>query len=504
MRASKRSLSSFVGNRPRKSAKDYLRSLTTGIAAWVIIAACLLLPFAASLDLGRWIATLVFSAVSVAAMTAHLSSRGLNTDDRTKFLRMIFLVAVLCLWGLQLAKYALGARLSDPGVALLGVSPIVAAGLLLGALSTPGTAVVALAFLTTCSIAAGISNPMDLSAAWLSGSVGAYAVNPLKRRSDLLRSGGLVTAAFALLGLCASLATAPIQVESLRAAVWSGIGGVCAMALFWLSVPVFERLFDLVSDWGLMELCSPEQELLHELTLHAPGTWAHSVMVGNLAEAAAKTIGANALLARACAYYHDVGKMRRPEFFIENQVGINVHDTITPNLSAKVIAAHVKDGLELATQYRLPQAIRDAIGQHHGTSLISYFYHQATVGMEQEDPILKQHFRYEGPLPQRKEIGILMLADVVEAATKSTEKMSPARLENLVANLVRERVEDGQLDACELTFRDVNKIVTSFVQTLTAVRHQRIEYSAAEETCEDKPSDADESVTLPPTIASGS
>jgi len=401
--------------------------------------------------------------------------------ELSKTLRVIFFVMAVALVAVQITFYAFNRQGSEPGLLLVPAVPLVSAGMALAALTTPGTAVVALALGCACVWAAGCASAPNLMAAFMTGSIGAYSVNPLRQRGDLLRCGGLVVLTFAVLGIGSAATYMPVSSEILKVGLWGAIGGVGAVALFWLLVAVFERTFDIVSDWGLLELCSPEHPLLHDLTITAPGTWAHSVMVGNLAESAAKQIGANALLVRTQAYFHDIGKTKRPEFFIENQGAINIHDKMSPNLSAVVIASHVKDGLDMAEEHGLPQIVRDAIAQHHGTTLIRFFYEQATAGYEQEDPVLKEHFRYEGPKPQTKEVGILMLADIVEAATRSVEKMSPARFENLVGNLVRERLEDGQLDECDLTFKDIRKIVQAFVQTLTAVRHNRIDYGAITE-----------------------
>lgn len=475
------------------------RHVILAIGAWILICGLILAPFPYEVTLGRVVAVALFSLVCMGAVLSHLFHQRLSSRRLRKRLGVIFSVTVLSLIGLQLARYAIAGR-PDDGLQLLTTAPLVATGMLLGALMSPGTAAVCLALLTVLLWVGGVAESTFLAAASLSGIAGAYAVNPLKQRSDLLRSGIVVAITFTALGVGAASIEALSVVDAVQVGPWGVIGGVGAMALFWLSVAVFERAFDVTSDWGLLELCSPENVLLHELMVRAPGTWAHSVMVGNLAEAAAKAIGANALLARACAYYHDIGKMNRPEFFVENQAGGNIHETLSPNLSARVIAAHVKDGLQMAEEHRLPQAIREAIAQHHGTTLISYFYHRAAAG--QEDPVLKQHFRYDGPKPQRREIGILMLADIVEAATRSQEKTSPSRLEHLVSTLVNERVEDGQLDECELTFKDVRKIVAAFVQALTAVRHNRIDYGQAVEE-ENIGEQGDRSVPVPEAPAVG-
>jgi putative nucleotidyltransferase with HDIG domain len=211
--------------------------------------------------------------------------------------------------------------------------------------------------------------------------------------------------------------------------------------------------------------------------MEAPGTYAHSIMVGNLAEAAAEAIGADALFARVASYYHDIGKIFRPQFFVENQLSGNRHDSITPTLSRLVVTSHVKDGVELAEQYRLPPPIIDIIKEHHGTCLMRYFYHQAVTSAGESLPTgLEYQFRYEGPRPCTKESGIIMIADAAEAASRTLEKPTPGRIRELVEKIVQERLADGQLDDCELTFKDLERVIASFTRTLAGSLHARIDY----------------------------
>ena len=199
----------------------------------------------------------------------------------------------------------------------------------------------------------------------------------------------------------------------------------------------------------------------------APGTYYHSIMVGNLAEAAAEAVGADPLLTRVAAYYHDIGKMKRPYFFIENQLsGENPHDKITPNLSALIISAHVKDGVELGRKYRLPPVILDIISQHHGTSLISFFYQQALENNQKRDTVSMDQFRYEGPLPQTKEAAIIMLADAV-GRRRSMTKPTSNRIEGLIRKVIKEKLADGQMDECNLTLKDLDQIGDAFVYIMS-------------------------------------
>ncbi|MCH8274537.1 MAG: HDIG domain-containing protein [Armatimonadetes bacterium] len=406
--------------------------------------------------------------------------------------RILWTSVFLAIAGVQIARYALSVQ-SEPvtATAFLAMAPVVALGLLVSGLLGPPTALVAITLTVIVAGAAGVEGPTLLAAAWITGAVGAHAVNPLRHRSDLIRSGQVTTVTFAVSALAVALLEGAGAKEALMFVAWSVVAGVGGVALFWLAmIAVFERSFGVVSDWSLHELCNPEQPLLRELVLHAPGTYAHSVMVGNLSEQAARAIGANALLCRAMANYHDVGKSKRPEFFIENNHGENPHDRLTPSLSAKIISIHVRDGLEMAEKHNLPPAIRDGIAEHHGTSLISYFYHQLTKDSGEEDPILEHHFRYPGPKPKSKETAVLMLADRVEAATRTLSIESPGRLRSFVWEIVQGVRDDGQLDDSELNFRDLQIIVDSFVSSLKSLRHHRIEYpGVALDAVEQEPSD---------------
>ena len=231
----------------------------------------------------------------------------------------------------------------------------------------------------------------------------------------------------------------------------------------------------------LLELSAFDRPILQQLCAIAPGTYAHSMMVGTLAEAGATAVGANALLARVGGYYHDIGKMKRPDFFVENQRRENVHGRLSPSLSALIITAHVRDGIEMAREQRLPDEIRDIIAQHHGTTLIRYFYHQALADCNESEgipPGLEASFRYPGPKPQAQEAAIVMLADSIEAAARCLDSPTQERLQAQIDTIVRDKIEDGQLDDCRLTFLDVKKISDAFLHVLLAMNHGRIDYPA--------------------------
>jgi putative nucleotidyltransferase with HDIG domain len=228
-----------------------------------------------------------------------------------------------------------------------------------------------------------------------------------------------------------------------------------------------------------------DQPLLRELMVEAPGTYHHSIIVGNMVEAAAKFIGANSLLAKVAAYYHDIGKIRKPLYFIENQFECeNRHEKLAPSMSSLILISHVKDGMELARQHHLGKEIINIISQHHGKSFISFFYTKALDAREKNQsvkatplpPINADDYRYPGPKPQTKEAGLVMLADVVEAACRSLQEPTPARIQGLVNKLINGQFSDGQLDECELTLKDLHQIAKHFNQILATIHHKRIEY----------------------------
>ena len=225
----------------------------------------------------------------------------------------------------------------------------------------------------------------------------------------------------------------------------------------------------------MLELTDLNHPILRRLTMEAPGTHHHSLMVGNLAEAAAEAIGANSLLARVCSYYHDVGKLNRPEYFGENQTGYNKHDGLSPVMSSRIIAGHVKDGVELAREYGLCQPVVDIIQQHHGTDLIRFFYEKANRG-DKHNQVRQEDFRYPGPKPQSREAAVVMVADAIESASRSLNNLTHARLRTVADKIVNTRFADGQFDNCDVTLRDLHVIAERIVTMLLSAHHKRIEY----------------------------
>jgi cyclic-di-AMP phosphodiesterase PgpH len=263
-----------------------------------------------------------------------------------------------------------------------------------------------------------------------------------------------------------------LSIVSFELAVNGALSSLLAVGSFAL----LGRMFGILTTMQLLELANPTQPLLRRLLMEAPGTYHHSIMVGNLAERAAEVIGADSLLVRVAAYYHDIGKLERPWAFIENQADMvtNVHDSLDPVASAQVISAHVIDGVKLAQKYGLPPRIRDMIPQHHGTRTISFFYQQATE--RTTEPVDAALFTYPGPRPQSREAAILMLSDSTEAAERAARDHSREAIEELVERIVRQRLEEGQFDDCNLTLRDLTRIKQSFVILLTGIYHPRIPY----------------------------
>jgi len=337
----------------------------------------------------------------------------------------------------------------------------------------------------------------------ISGFTAVYLTLQVRRRSRLIRAGLGVGLAIWLLSLTFGL-IGPINLFSPIANDWGLISlqsalaignGIVTATLVGGLLPMLEHLFQITTDISWLEASDLNHPLLRRMTIEAPGTYHHSLVVANLAEAAAETIGANATLCRVCSYFHDVGKLVKPEYFTENMsFERNPHDDLAPTMSALIIMAHVKEGVDLALKHKLNQRIVDIIQEHHGTSLIAYFYQRALqqqedaraggkiMNIREEDipEVSEASFRYPGPKPQSKESAIVSLADVVEGASRSLEKPTPQKIEQLVQELIEERIADGQLEECDLTLGDLQKIRDRFCFTLMTMLHTRIAYPKAE------------------------
>ena len=299
----------------------------------------------------------------------------------------------------------------------------------------------------------------------------------MQQRNDILYSciyiGMINLAMYLSMGFLLSNSIVDVFKKAGMVSLASIVSGVLAIGF----LPFFESLFDVVTTVKLLELSNPNHPLLKRLLLEAPGSYHHSVLVGNLSEVAAEAVGASSVIARVSSYYHDIGKIKRPYFFKENQLGNdNPHEKITPNLSTLIIISHVKDGIELAKEYKIPKVIQDIIRQHHACTLVKYFYVTMKNSSDKPDEIKEEDFRYPGPIPESKEAAIIMLADAVEAAVRSISNNTTGKIEEMVNNIIKNRLNDGQLDNCDLTLKDLDKIRKSFLKVLSGIYHERIEY----------------------------
>jgi putative nucleotidyltransferase with HDIG domain len=310
-----------------------------------------------------------------------------------------------------------------------------------------------------------------------------FSVRDIKNRSQIFRSFFYILIGYFFTITAMSLDRSYDTQKFLISLSYGAVNSIMSPVIAYGLLIFYERVFRITTDLTLLELADFNQPLLKELSSKAPGTFHHSIIMGTLAEEAAAAIGANRILARVGCYYHDIGKIAKPDYFVENQVErINKHENLNPAMSAKVIISHVKEGIELAKQYKLPQEIIDFIPMHHGTTLVSYFYSKAkNVIDENKEDFSEYLYRYPGPKPQTKETGIAMLADSVEASTKSIEDPTPKKLEDKIDEIIKKRFMEGELDECELTLKDLTKIKKSFLKILIGIYHQRIKYPSIED-----------------------
>lgn len=337
----------------------------------------------------------------------------------------------------------------------------------------------------------------------LSGLTVVMLTRQVRRRSDILRAGFYASVIVLLLSVIFELVLVPSDGDLLRE---FGIKSLCVVGLSMLVtmvvggiLPVLESIFGITTSISWLEMSDLNHRLLRRMQLEVPGTFHHSLVVASLAETAAEEVGANAIQCRVCSYFHDIGKMKKPTYFIENQGDVNPHDSLTPSMSALIIIAHVKDGVDLAVKNKLNPMIIDVIREHHGDSLVYYFYHKAREArMQAEDKagqglenvedlpdVNEENFRYPGPRPRTPESGIISLADCVESASRSLKKPTPAKIASLVDDIVNKRIAEGQLDDCGLTLRELQLVRASFAKTLRNMLHSRIDYPKEEERKQD-------------------
>lgn len=309
----------------------------------------------------------------------------------------------------------------------------------------------------------------------ISGTFSAFIVSKANQRSKLSASGLLVAGMNVLVIVCLGLLNKNTLANIANDSGMVALNGVLSTIFTIGILPFFESTFNIITPLKLLELANPNQPLIKRLLMEAPGTYHHSLMVGNLAEVATEAIEGNALLARVGAYYHDVGKLKRPNFFKENQLTDNPHDRMTPNLSTLVITSHTGDGVETAEKYKIPLAIKDIVNQHHGTTLVAYFYYKAKKG-DKAETVKQEDFRYQGPRPSSKEAAVVMLADSVEAAVRSMVDKTEGKIEGLIRKIIKDKLDDGQLDLCELTLRDLDMVARAFLRVFGGFFHAREEY----------------------------
>lgn len=357
------------------------------------------------------------------------------------------------------------------------IMPVAAGVMLIAMLLDAGCAFI-MAVIMSVIIGIISGNKFDMMAvALIAGMAGVYLIKGVRRRSQIL-AAGLVVGIVQFIMICGLGLLNLVEPNIfLKEGMWGFAGGILSSAIVMLILPLFESLFELTTNITLLELSDLNHPLLRRMLLEAPGTYHHSLIVGNLAEAACEAVGANSLLARVGSYYHDIGKIEKSEYFSENETEKkSCHEGLAPSMSALIITSHVKDGIELAREYRLNKTLFDFIAQHHGTGLIHYFYQRALEKAEDEEILPEESFRYTGPKPQTKETAIVLLADSVEAASRALDDPTPARVESLVQKIINNKFIDSQLDECELTLKDMHRIAKAFVRILTGTFHTRVEY----------------------------
>jgi cyclic-di-AMP phosphodiesterase PgpH len=418
----------------------------------------------------------VFMVIAIGLLAAYIERRG--TRRHVDNLLLIILSLVFLLMGvlISLTKDVVNAGGPDSSAYLL---PIALGAILITVLMDSSLAMVASFYFSFLFGAALGFNFSYVFLGFVSSLVGAYSVSKVTNRGTFMRAGFFVSGMNIMTVVAMHLLHmdngAAFRTFSLHVGL-AALNGVFAAILAMGILPFFESAFGLLTAIRLLELSNPNNPLLRKVLLEAPGTYHHSLIVGNLAEAAAEIVGADPLVCRVGAYYHDVGKTRRPMFFVENQMTKdNPHDKIAPSLSHLIITSHVTDGLDMLKRAGLPKPIQDICATHHGTTIIWYFYNKAKE-LDKNGTVKLDDFRYPGPKPKTRECAILMICDAVEAAVRSMSKPTPNRVEGVIRKIIRDRLQDGQLDQCDLTLQDLDVMVGAFMKTLKGIYHTRIEY----------------------------
>ncbi|WNG35908.1 HDIG domain-containing protein [Archangium minus] len=431
---------------------------------------------------GTGLVVLLISATYVFCRAAFRRFRPTRKDGLLLGLLLVMMLGLLQLW-VSIADAVQDRYTVLPLEAFYYAFPVAAGAMLVRFVLSEDLALF-FAVVLACLCGVMLGNSLSFGIYALVGAlVAADRITRAKDRVGIFRAG-LATGAVNLLAvLCLFLAEGKgLTSDTLVTALFAFAGTSLAVPVMVMALtPLIESVFGYASDLKLLELANLNHPALKELIVQAPGTYHHSIIIGTLVENAAEAIGANPLLARSCAYYHDIGKGRNPLYFGENQKGENKHDGLAPAMSAVIIKRHVTEGLEMARQYRLPKLVADAIPQHHGTRLVGYFFHKAVKdqeGKEGAQPIDESIYRYPGPKPQFREAALVMIADAVEASTRALPEPTTPRLQAQVQKMINLIFSEGQLDECDLTLRDLNLIAQSFLHTLEGIYHARPEYPA--------------------------
>jgi putative nucleotidyltransferase with HDIG domain len=399
--------------------------------------------------------------------------------------RNLLCIACIFIFFIGIAKFAaifseslaVGATLSINGITLFYGIPIGAGAMTICLFFGMEIAIPFAVLMAICAAVVYYVHFEILIYLLLNGAMAAYWIQNCRERKAFIKAGLKLGLLNILLVVAAEIYAGNLSgMRIMWGSLFAFAGGVGTGIVTSGLSPLIELAFGYTTDITLLELANLDRPILKRLMIEVPGTYHHSMVVGTMVEAAASEIGANPLLAKVCGYYHDIGKIKKPLYFIENQEGgINRHDKLAPSMSSLILIAHVKDGMEMGRENKLGQAIIDTIEQHHGTSLIQYFYEKAKK-QKGEHAVKIEDFRYPGPRPQTREAGLVMLADVLEAASRTLENPTPARLQRLVQELINKIFSDGQLDNCELTLKDLHNIARSFNKILTGIHHHRVEY----------------------------
>ena len=459
--------------KPKTNFFNYLAKALIGLGVWFILFSLVYVNTQLNLLQITDRFLYLFGTALILAILIIAGGVYLSLLDRINFLRSknLFLLAIMVFMIAVLFETCIMTPLNMYLIPMAGIS-ILLVLLVSFAASFTTTLIISLIFGLI------IQGRLDLFLImFLGGTLGAIVAMNARRRNRLMNAGLLVGIFNFLAISCLGLFRGNPTTALFREAGWGFGSGIISSFLAMGLLSVFENFFNITTNITLLELSDLNNPILKDLILRGPGTYHHSLVVGNLAEAACDSICANSLLARVGAYYHDIGKLDKPEYFSENELEAkSPHEELKPSMSSLIIVNHVKDGVDLARKHKLPSSIVDFIEQHHGTSLIYYFYQRALEKVEDDSQLKEEDFRYPGPKPQTKEAAVVLLADAVEASSRTLSEPTPAKIKTLTQKIINNKFIDGQLDECDLSLKDLNKIADSFTKILTGIFHSRVEY----------------------------